>query len=152
MNFREITEGDVSEVLRLERLCFGQPWDLDNVRGELELNPFSHGWLLEEDGRMVAYAFLWETFEVGQLARIGVDPDCRRRHLGKNMMERLLERASRADCELMRLEVRPSNEAAIRLYEGLGFEKTGSIRDYYEDHEDALVMVRMLERKDVCES
>lgn len=150
MNFREVTAADVPEVLRLETLCFEEAWDRENVRGELELNPFSHGWLLEQGGRVLAYAFLWETFEVGQLARIGVDPDFRKQGLAKKMMEFLLGRAAAAGCELVRLEVRPSNVAGLALYRGLGFEQTGSIKDYYSNHEDALVMVKMLERIDEC--
>jgi ribosomal-protein-alanine N-acetyltransferase len=47
----------------------------------------------------------------------------------------------------MLLEVRPSNEHAIRLYHQLGFNEVGTRPDYYpsvEGREDALIMARSL--------
>ncbi len=49
------------------------------------------------------------------------------------------------EVETIALEVRHSNEAAISLYEGFGFEKAGIRKRFYSDPvEDADVMVRKL--------
>ena len=65
---REMGIDDIAQVVELEKECFKEPWGIDNVRYEIEGNPFSHGWILEQDGCIHAYAFLWETFETAQLA------------------------------------------------------------------------------------
>jgi ribosomal-protein-alanine N-acetyltransferase len=59
----------------------------------------------------------------------------------------MLEDLFRATCDDERrgytLEVRVSNESAIKLYETLGFAATGIRRGYYTDNrEDALIMWR----------
>ena len=65
----------------------------------------------------------------------------RRRGVASGLMERLFEDTSRDGRRGYTLEVRVSNEAAIRLYEGLGFKARGIRRGYYTDNrEDALIM------------
>ncbi|PSP83255.1 ribosomal-protein-alanine N-acetyltransferase RimI, partial [Halobacteriales archaeon QH_8_68_33] len=42
----------------------------------------------------------------------------------------------------VKLEVRRSNDAARSLYEDFGFEHRNTVPRYYDNGEDALVMVR----------
>jgi ribosomal protein S18 acetylase RimI-like enzyme len=57
------------------------------------------------------------------------------------------EQASREDGRLyLRLEVSVDNNAAIRLYESLGFQQFGLYHDYYEDHRDALRYQKCIRR------
>lgn len=107
-------------------------------------NPFSHGWILLDEDTIVGYAFLWETFEMAQLARIGVDPDLRKRGYGKELMMHLFDRAREVACEYMTLEVRASNEAALNLYRKMGFIQVNVSKSYYPDGEDAIVMTLAL--------
>ncbi len=47
------------------------------------------------------------------------------------------------------LEMRPSNDAAIKLYEKLGFEVEGRRKNYYANNgEDALIMWRHVEEEE----
>ncbi|WP_308585797.1 ribosomal protein S18-alanine N-acetyltransferase [uncultured Holdemanella sp.] len=131
-------------VLELEQDCFKQPWLEKACLYELNENPFSHGWILLDEGIIVGYAFLWETFEMAQLARIGVDPNLRKRGYGKELMMHLLDRAREVACEYMTLEVRASNEAALNLYQKMGFIQVNVSKSYYPDGEDAIVMTLAL--------
>lgn len=79
-----------------------------------------------------------------QLARIGVDPDLRKRGYGKELMMHLFDRAREAACEYMTLEVRASNEAALNLYQKMGFIQVNVSKNYYPDGEDAIVMTLAL--------
>lgn len=143
MIFEEMTTEDLSRVLELEKLCFKEPWNDKDCLYELEENPFSHGWILKDDD-IVGYAFLWETFEMAQLARIGVDPKLRNRGYGQTLLKNLIERAKEAECEYMSLEVRESNIPALRLYEKNGFITVNLSKGYYPDGENAVVMTLAL--------
>jgi ribosomal-protein-alanine N-acetyltransferase len=62
---------------------------------------------------------------------------------GRRLLEHMLERASASGISEAFLEVRPSNLAAIRLYQRLGFEQIGIRRGYYQapdGREDAIVL------------
>jgi [ribosomal protein S18]-alanine N-acetyltransferase len=74
---------------------------------------------------------------------VAVDPDHRRRGIATTLLERLFELTRDDERRGYTLEVRISNEDAIRLYERLGFEPRGIRRGYYTDNkEDALIMWR----------
>lgn len=135
---------DLAQIVDLEKKCFNDAWNLEQVENELEVNPFSNGYMLKENDKVVAYAFMWETFEMAQIARIGVDPDQRKKNYGQKMMEELFEKARSGGCEYMSLEVRESNTAAIKLYEKLGFVTVNVSKGYYSDNENAIVMTRAL--------
>ena len=143
MIFKEMTSEDLSRVLELEQLCFKEPWNEKDCLYELEENPFSHGWILKDD-EIIGYAFLWETFEMAQLARIGIDPKSRNKGYGQTLLENLIQRAKEAECEYMSLEVRESNIPALRLYEKNGFITVNLSKGYYPDGENAVVMTLAL--------
>ena len=74
---------------------------------------------------------------------VAVDPDRQRRGIATSLLERLFELTRDDERRGYTLEVRISNEEAIRLYERLGFEPRGIRRGYYTDNqEDALIMWR----------
>ena len=135
---------DLAQIVDLEKKCFNDAWNLEQVENELEVNPFSNGYMLKENDKVIAYAFMWETFEMAQIARIGVDPDQSKKHYGQKMMEELFEKARSGGCEYMSLEVRESNTVAIKLYEKLGFITVNVSKGYYSDNENAIVMTRAL--------
>ena len=74
---------------------------------------------------------------------VAVDPAHQRRGVATRLLERLFELTADDERRGYTLEVRVSNEAAIQLYETLGFEARGVRRGYYTDNrEDALIMWR----------
>jgi [ribosomal protein S18]-alanine N-acetyltransferase len=98
--------------------------------------------LLED--RIVAYLVCSRYDTVWHLMNIAVDINLRRQGLATSLLERLFEMADRPS-EQYTLEVRTSNEGAIRLYERFGFRAAGRRRAYYHDNrEDALIMWRTL--------
>jgi [ribosomal protein S18]-alanine N-acetyltransferase len=144
MIFQEMEKEDLTMVCQLEKQCFSRAWDKEDCTYEIDENPFSHGWILKDEDEIVGYAFLWETFEMAQLARIGVNPLARKKGYGSFLMQQLIERARNAQCEYMTLEVRPSNVAALALYKKFGFIQVNVSKNYYPDGEDALVMTMAL--------
>lgn len=89
---------------------------------------------------VVGYAGFHVVFEEGHITTLAVYPTHRHRGLGAWLLMHLFEEAERRGVQRMTLEVRPSNSAALALYETFGFQVEGRRPRYYSDGEDALIM------------
>ena len=138
-------EEDLAVVLALEEQLFTSTWKQDDFLYELKENPFSQMFIWEEDSQIVGYMGLWIIFEQAQLTNIAIDKKYQGKGFGRKLLEEGIKICQDAGCEIMTLEVRPSNVAAKALYTSLGFEKVSVKKDYYQDnHEDADVMMKGL--------
>lgn len=78
---------------------------------------------------------------VGHIVSIGVLPEYRNMGIGRELMNKALKALREIyGVEHVYLEVRVSNEGAIRFYKRLGFIITNRIKGYYRDGEDAYIM------------
>ncbi len=142
---RPMTMDDLNTIVTLEQRIFNDPWSKSSFEAELLINKkYSFPLVMELEGKIVAYAVVWYFFEELHIANIAVHPDYRRMGLGRMLMEYILEKFGNA--EFAFLEVRQSNKAAIKLYQSLGFKILNIRRQYYNDGEDALVMVKDLRK------
>ncbi len=64
-----------------------------------------------------------------RVVSVAVHPEWQGRGVGRGLMEAALRRLREAGVAQVRLEVRPENTPARRLYESLGFEAIGEFRD-----------------------
>jgi len=88
---------------------------------------------------------LWCILDQGELANMAITQSFRRRGLGGFLLARVLDVARERGIETMYLEVRASNEVALKLYTRFGFTDVGVRRAYYErPKEDARVMMAVL--------
>ena len=96
-----------------------------------------------ERDELVGYLIISRYVDAWHVMNIAVAPAHRRKGIARALMERLFEITARDARRGYTLEVRVSNDAAIRLYEALGFRARGIRRGYYTDNrEDALIMWR----------
>lgn len=138
---RRLTYADLPQVVAIERRAFPTPWSLAMFVLELS-KPSGICLAAEEDGRVVGYLICSRYDTDWHVMNVSVDPERRRRGIATALLDRLFERVDDPAARYT-LEVRTSNEAAARLYEGLGFKAAGTRRRYYQDNgEDALVMWR----------
>jgi [ribosomal protein S18]-alanine N-acetyltransferase len=141
LDIRRLTYADLPQVIAIERRAFPTPWSL--AMFVLELSKPSGiclAALMEE--RLVGYLVCSRYDTVWHLMNVAVDDRLRRQGIATTLLERLFEVADKPS-EQYTLEVRTSNEDAIRLYERFGFRTAGRRRAYYHDNrEDALIMWR----------
>ncbi len=142
---RPMAPADLPEVAAIESDSFPNPWPLEALRHELVANPFCACFVVEQEGRVAGYAFLWVIFEQAHLINIAVDREYRGRGLGEALLVHALEQARSMGGERIHLEVRESNAPAIALYGKHGFRQLGRIERYYSDGAAALVMEASLE-------
>lgn len=144
---RPVIAEDIGQLAALERRCFSTPWQESALR--LFLGTEAYAAALFEEDTAVAYGGLFWGVEEGQVLNLAVSPDARRKGYGRRIMNALLDEAAGRGCMQMSLEVRASNAPAIALYLGLGFEVQGRRKNFYtHPTEDALVMLKYLNRKD----
>jgi ribosomal-protein-alanine N-acetyltransferase len=141
LNLRPMRDGDLEQVLRMERLSFPSPWSRSIFQHELHHNPMAENWVLEREGRLLGYASAWFRGDELKLNNLVVDPSHRRRGLADWLLPAVLNEGRKRGCARATLEVRPSNLPARRLYEKHGFVLAGRVANYYrQEGEDALVM------------
>jgi [ribosomal protein S18]-alanine N-acetyltransferase len=140
LDVRKLTYADLPQVIAIERRSFPVPWSLAMFVLELS-KPGGVALAARVDGALVGSCVCSKLADVWHLMNIGVDPAWRRRGIARTLITEVLDRIG-PDAKLT-LEVRPSNEGAIALYEAMGFLVAGRRRRYYQDNgEDALLMWR----------
>jgi ribosomal-protein-alanine N-acetyltransferase len=142
VEIREADRADLLDVLRIERTSFPQPWPYAAFESFLD----EAGFLVAVDGgSVVGYvvADVTPNFgrDIGHVKDLAVEPDARGQGLGRTLLEHGLAELAVAGATVVKLEVRESNDPARSLYRNVGFEPLRRITRYYEDGEDALVMV-----------
>jgi ribosomal-protein-alanine N-acetyltransferase len=140
-------ESDLAEVLAIERTCFVTPWTRQAFRAELE-KPYGHLDLARltagrQAGALAGYVCFWLAADEVQIANLAVHPANRRRGIGRRLMLHALQAGREAGSRLAVLEVRESNQAARRLYEGLGFRPVGQRPGYYAESREAAVILEL---------
>ncbi len=145
--FEPAQREDLDRLVAIEQASFTAPWTRKMLEAELQ-NPFSRLLTarLMPDGRtgeIVGYLCLWIVFEELRLMNLAVEAGSRRRGIAKALVLHALSLARDRGAERAVLEVRASNDAARRLYEGLGFRQVAVRARYYTDPiEDAVLMQR----------
>lgn len=128
----------------LEMAIFKDPWSKNAIIDSIK-SPLFHGEvLLDEKGDIIAYYGFYSIIPETHIANLAVREDKRGLGLGNVVLERLLSQAIMLGNSEFTLEVRPSNEKAIALYQKYGFKVEGRRRNYYGDGEDALIMWKRL--------
>ena len=130
----------VAQVAALEKLCFSDPWSEKSVGSELE-NPLSLWLVAEEEGAVWGYVGSQTVMGETDMMNVAVHPDYRNQGIATALIVGLVEELRRQGRHCLPLEVRASNETAIRVYERLGFTELGRRKNYYRNpREDALIL------------
>lgn len=138
---------DVSWAAELEKVCFQDPWSEKMLLDELE-NPLSI-WLAARDGGTgVGYIGSQTVLDESCVMNLAVFPGYRRKGAGRALMRKLEDILSEKGSSVLLLEVRPSNTAAVRLYQSEGFVQAGRRKNYYlHPREDALILRKELKHE-----
>ncbi len=145
---RKMDAADLERVMEVERRAFKSPWSTELFQQELK-----HAWstvlLAEEIGAgqapIVGFLIYWLVVDEVHVINVAVDPERRREGVARTLLAECIERSRARGARLATLEVRRSNQAAIRLYENFAFRSVSIRVGYYSDeNEDAIVMLREL--------
>lgn len=131
---------DLEQVSRLEAMCFSMPWSRKSFEEVLHKSDAVYVTAKEEE-KIVGYCGAYVILDEADINQVAVEPFSRKKGIGRKMMEVLLQKLEKSGADAVTLEVRRSNEAAIALYESLGFVTEGIRKNFYEKPvEDGLIM------------
>ena len=143
--YRHMTQDDLEMVMRIEESAYQFPWTLAIFRDCLKAGYSC--WIAEINNEIIGYAVFINAVQECHLLNLCIDPDLQRKGLGRRLLAKVLDDAKEKDAGCVFLEVRPSNEHALLLYESEGFNEVGVRKKYYptkNGREDAVIFAKEL--------
>ena len=143
---RPMSVDDLDAVMEIERRAYEYPWTPGIFRDCLRVGYCC--WCCEGAEGIQGYGVMSVAAGESHILNLTVDPGLQRRGIGSRLMRHFMQLARRHGADTVMLEVRPSNRAAIALYQKLGFNEMGVRRNYYpaaEGREDALLLGKNLD-------
>ncbi|MCI0749359.1 MAG: ribosomal protein S18-alanine N-acetyltransferase [Nevskiales bacterium] len=137
-----MSETQLPQVLDIECRAYPFPWTEGIFRDCFRVG-YSRWVVVRPDGNVVAYAFMSMAVGEAHILNLCVEPACQRQGLGRFLLSHLRSVAWAAGMNVILLEVRKSNQAAMTLYLGAGFHKLGQRKAYYpaqDGSEDAWLL------------
>jgi ribosomal-protein-alanine N-acetyltransferase len=128
---REAKRSDLIRIAEIEKLSFEfESWGLFFLEKFLEI-PYNKI-IVAENNEILGYCAFSDEGEIIHIKSIAVHPNYRNKGIAKALIKEVIK--LKKD---IYLEVRVSNEIAIKLYENLGFKKIKTIKKFYSNGEDA---------------
>jgi len=157
-HLEHINHADLEPILAIEQNSFQRPWGRLSFEGELrnrsacnfavkstESVESAESTGVKSSGQVIGYAFWHLVTDEVHVLKVAVTPAWRGQGVASRLLERCFTLSVEQGAKSAHLEVRPSNIAAIELYQKLGFELVGRRPQYYSDSkEDALLMMKIL--------
>jgi [ribosomal protein S18]-alanine N-acetyltransferase len=149
VNVRPVSIESIDRIITLDRLCFGGLWSEKSYQRELT-NENSHFLAVTVDPNLndttegiIGFGCFWAILDEAHITLLGIHPDYQGQGLGQLLLRSILDRARSIEMARATLEVRPSNQGAIHIYEKHGFQTVGRRKKYYQDNgEDGIIMWR----------
>lgn len=140
MIIRKMTKGDLKEVADIEKEIFSTPWSQKSFQNAIENNHNVY-YVAVIDDKIVGYIGIWGVADEGQINNVAVAKEYRNQGICTSILTKVMEECKDRGVVAFTLEVRVSNEAAIRVYEKMGFKNCGIRKNYYKKpEEDAMIM------------
>ncbi|MCK5237637.1 MAG: ribosomal protein S18-alanine N-acetyltransferase [Deltaproteobacteria bacterium] len=137
-----MSEDDLDGVMEIEEVSFPKCWPRDLMAREL-MNPVSYPFVMhgtvDDKKQVVGYIVIWIVHGDAHILDLAVAPALRGGGLAKRLISFALRFMVERGTVVVSLEVRRSNEAAIKIYRSFGFNQV-YVRDKYYGDEDAIVM------------
>lgn len=141
LHYRRMRTSDLQEVAQLERSLYVFPWSLGNFRDSVTAG--YDCWTVTHGEAVIGYAVLMIAVDEAHLLNFAISSDWHNQGIGRGFLCHMIEVARLAGCQIVYLEVRPSNLPARHLYKTLGFQQIAIRPDYYpalSGREDALFL------------
>lgn len=139
---RPMEDTDVIDASHLESDTFSMPWKAEDFIEMINAD-YAYYYVATAGNKLVGIAGLRDIAGEGEITNIAVNEKYRGLKIGKKLIQTLIDKCDELKIKDVTLEVRVSNETAIKLYESFGFVSEGIRPGFYEKPiEDAMIMWR----------
>ena len=136
----ELRSEHCAQVAAIEKATFSLPWSEEAFR-ECVDKPDRYYLCAVCKGEILGYCGYWKILDEAEVYNVAVKEEARGRGIGELLLNELIRYGKYDERKKFLLEVRCSNEAAIKLYKKLGFKEDGIRPGFYDaPKEDALLM------------
>lgn len=140
---------DIKALTDIHAKCFARGWSASEFRNLLAERLVDCLVLRQSSFRakdqIVGFVLARSVLDEAEILTIGVDPDHQRCGCGRQLMEGLMRKLYGDRVAKLFLEVDASNDPALSLYRGLGFEKVGERKGYYTSTNDAASLALIMQ-------
>jgi [ribosomal protein S18]-alanine N-acetyltransferase len=138
-------ESDIDAVVEIEQVSFADPWKKSMFLTELKEPGISIPLVIKDTDTVIGYAVLWQVMDEMHLGNFAVKPEYRKKRIGSQLLQYIIDMAVQKKVIKITLEVRQSNTAAIALYQRFGFKAVAIRRGFYtKPTEDGFVMLKSM--------
>lgn len=145
LSYRRMEIDDIDTVMQVETKVYSYPWTEGIFKDCIRVG--YDCWLALVDDSIAAHAVISVAAGESHILNISVAEEQQGRGIGKQFIEFLVRIAINKQADIIMLEVRTSNVAAINCYNATGFNEIGCRKDYYpasNGREDALLFARQI--------
>lgn len=122
---RRLRPSMLHEAATIDRRAFASAWsnDVSGLADIMAATPHHRSRSVHLDGRMVAFSISGRADRIGYIQRLAVDPSARRRGLAAALLDDAERWMCRRDVSRVMVNTASDNQAALTLYESMGFER-----------------------------
>lgn len=134
----------LSRLIKIENNCKKSPWTRKMLQQSLEAD---HVWTVKIDSSIIGFIIFSTVLDEMNILNICIDPEYQRQGHGQFLLQQVIDYARKQRLKNIYLEVRISNNRAIKLYHKLGFKNLSIRKNYYptnDSREDAIVLAFQL--------
>ena len=140
VEFRLMKKEDIPCVARMEEEYFSEPWSEKAFEDALDKKEYLY-MVAAEGQEVVAYCGMYQVLDEGNITQVAVRSDMRGRGLARKLLQDFMQKGQEKGVGAYTLEVRVSNQGAVRVYESCGFVTECVRKDFYAaPKEDAFIM------------
>ena len=134
---RKADSDDALGIFSIDSTVFTDSLGFNFINNDLRENPMAHYYVCEINDKIVGFISAWISDNTSILD-FAVIEEYRGKGIGQELFNRLLKDS----VGILTLEVRESNKLAIKFYQRNGFTAESIRYHYYDDGENAILMVR----------
>lgn len=143
IEIQEMNMSDYEQIKDILQIEFDEFWTPSVLKSELESKNSKYV-VAKLRNEIIGFAGIIISPVNAEITNIVVRKDFRRKGVGSNLLNKLIEMSKENGKDEISLEVNEKNECAIDLYEKNNFEILGRRKKYYKNQDDAIIMTKKI--------
>ena len=143
LKLREFSLSDLTQVMEIEKASFPKSRAYPKSYFEKYYQKYPQGFVVTENQEEIAgYAIGQLENGVGKIISLAVSPLRRQKGTGTLLAKFLIEHFKKKGAKEVSLHARIENEEGISFYRNLGFKIIKTVKNYYQNGDDAYLMIK----------